>query len=59
MAKVTIYEAAGMAVGIGIVNFFMQAFEECPNWYFAGEITWYQSLALLVAWFLWRPCRPD
>ena len=57
MNNATLFGAFTLALSLAIANFGYQLFQDVPNWYSAGERTWYQGWALLIALGVWREPR--
>ena len=57
MNRVTFFGAFTLALSLAVANFGYQGFQDAPNWYSAGERTWYQVWALRIAWVVWREPR--
>lgn len=54
MNRVTFFGAFTLALSLAVANFGYQWLQDVPNWYSAAERTWFQALAILTAWFVWR-----
>lgn len=62
MNRVTLLGAFNLVLALVLVNFGYQWIQDVPNWDLAVERTWFQALAILLAWLAWRdrgekPCR--
>ena len=55
MKTIPFFEAASLIVVMALANFVYQAlFADQPNWVTAADRSFFQTNALLLAWWMWK-----
>ena len=59
MLKVSLHSAVAILLTLALGSFAYQYFRESPDYLAAAERTYFQGVAIFMAWLLWRKGSDD